>query len=101
MHHCPPENKPLTDLSSVSTHDFTINNYTGGNTTQERPGKLKAETSGHPISSKTWTAKSMCSHLHAEWILHKQTLLSDNSEKDIRKYHATLGKVFDALSDAE
>ena len=45
--------------------------------------------------------KSVCSHLHAECISHKQRLLSDNGEKDIRKYCATLVKVFDALSDAE
>ena len=45
--------------------------------------------------------KSVCSHLHAECILHEQRLLSDNSEEDIRKYRAALVKVFDALSDVE
>ena len=34
-------------------------NYAGGNATQERPGKSKAETCGHPISSRTWTVKSV------------------------------------------
>ena len=43
----------------------------------------------------------MCSHLHAEQTSHEQRSLSDNSEKDIGKYRATLGKVFDALSDVE
>lgn len=76
-------------------------NYAGGNATQERPGKSKAETRGHPISSRTWTAKSVCSHLHAERISHEQKSLSDNGEKNIGKYRAALVKVFDALSDAE
>ena len=76
-------------------------NYAGGNATQERPGKSKAETRGHPISSRTWTAKSVCSHLHAEHISHEQRSLLDNGEKDIRKYRAALVKVFDALSDVE
>ena len=43
----------------------------------------------------------MCSHLHAEHISHEQRSLSDNGEKDIGKYCATLVKVFDALSDVE
>ena len=76
-------------------------NFSGGNATQERPGMSKAETCGHPTSLRMWTTNSMCSHLHAGQILDEQKLLSDNSEKDIGKYHATLAKVFEALSDME
>ena len=56
---------------------------------------------GHPTSSKTWMAKSMCSHIYVDCILDKQKALSNKGEKNIGKYHATLTNVFEALSEAE
>ncbi|KAI0246681.1 hypothetical protein BJV78DRAFT_1157702 [Lactifluus subvellereus] len=39
---------------------------------------------------KTWTAKSMCSHVFAEQISNEQKSLSENGEKDIRKLSKTI-----------
>ena len=64
-------------------------------------GKSKSDTRGHPTSTKTWTAKSVCSHLFPNRISDEQMRLSDGAEKDIGKYRAALNHVFDDLSEAE
>jgi hypothetical protein len=76
-------------------------NYASGNAKEERPGKSKSDTRGHPTSSKTWTAKSVCSHLFTARISDEQKLLSDGGEKAIGKYRAALANVFDNLSEEE
>ena len=56
---------------------------------------------GHPTSTKSWTAKSVCGHLFTERISDEQKRLSDGGEKDIGKYRAALSNVFKELSEAE
>jgi len=56
---------------------------------------------GHPTSSKAWTAKSVCSHIFADWISKEQKLLSNGGKKDIRKYHTALSNIFEALNEEE
>jgi hypothetical protein len=76
-------------------------NYAAGHAKETKPSKLKADTCGHLTLSKTWTAKSVCAHLFSDRISDEQKQLSDDGEKDIRKYHAALSAVFEELSDAE
>ena len=76
-------------------------NYAGGNAKEARPAKDKSDTHGHPMSSKAWTAKSVCSHIHADRISEEQKSLSEAGEKDIGKYRAALSNVFKALSEHE
>ena len=76
-------------------------NYASGHAKESRPAKGKSETCGHLTSSKTWTTKAACGHLHMDRISKKQKSLSNNGEKDIGKYHSTLAHVFDALTDAK
>ncbi|KIM78570.1 hypothetical protein PILCRDRAFT_11036 [Piloderma croceum F 1598] len=76
-------------------------NYAGGHAKEPRPTKLKVDTCGHPTSSKAWTAKSVCGHIFVERISAEHKNLSEDSEKDIGKYCATLAKVFDELTEAE
>jgi hypothetical protein len=59
------------------------------------------DTRGHPISTKAWTAKSVCKHIFADRISDEQKRLSDDREKDIGKYHPALASIFEALSPAE
>jgi len=68
---------------------------------EERPGKSKSDTRGHPASSKMWTAKSVCSYLFTARISDEQKLLSDGGEKDIGKYRAALANVFDNLTSVK
>jgi hypothetical protein len=63
--------------------------------------KSKVNTHGHPTSSKTWTAKSVSAHIFTEHISNEQRKLSDDGDKDIGKYHATLVNVFNELTKAE
>ena len=58
------------------------------------------DTRGHPTSSKAWTARSVCGHIHVDRISKEHTALSDNGEKDIDKYHTALSYVF-VLSEGE
>ena len=53
------------------------------------------------MSSKVWTAKSVCSHIHMDRISEEQKSLSENGERNIGKYCAALGNVLKALSEAE
>ena len=76
-------------------------NYAAGHAKETRPSKSKADTRGHPTSSKTWTAKSVCAHIFSDRISDEQKRLSDDGEKDISKYRAALSAVFEELSDAE
>ena len=76
-------------------------NYAGGNAKEVRPAKDKSDTRGHLMSSKAWTAKSVCSHIHTDRISEEQKSLSEAGEKDIRKYRAALSNVFKALSEHE
>ena len=62
---------------------------------------MKSDTRGHPTSSRTWTAKSVCSHVFSDHISEEQKRLSDGGEKDIGKYRAALATVFEELSEAE
>jgi hypothetical protein len=73
----------------------------GGNTKEPRTEKSKVNTRGHPTSSKVWTAKSVSGHIFAECISDEQWKLSNDGDKDIRKYHAALAKVFNELTEAE
>jgi hypothetical protein len=72
-----------------------------GNTKEVRPAKSKSDTRGHPTSSKSWTAKSVCGNLFADRISAEQIKLSDGGEKDIGKYRPALANVFEQLSEAE
>ena len=72
-----------------------------GNSKEERPGKSKVDTRGHPTSTKAWTAKSVSGQIFADRVSNEQISLSDGPEKDIGKYHAALTIVFDALSEEE
>jgi hypothetical protein len=76
-------------------------NYTTAHAKEERPGKVKSDTRGHPTSSQTWTAKSMCSHLYVDRISDEQKCLSRNGEKDIGKYCPALTSVFESLTDQQ
>jgi hypothetical protein len=76
-------------------------NYAAGHAKGTRPQKTKSDTRGHPTSSKTWTAKSVCAHLFSDRISDEQKKLSDDGEKDIGKYRAALSKIFDALNEEE
>src|ERR1700691_6039251 len=76
-------------------------NYASGNATEERPERSKSDTRGHPTSTKSWTAKSVCGHLFTERISDEQKRLSNGGEKDIGKYRAALSNVFEELSEAE
>jgi hypothetical protein len=76
-------------------------NYASGNTKEERPGKSKSDTRGHPTSSKAWTAKSVCGQIFNARISDEQKSLSDGPDKDIGKYRAALSNVFDNLSEEE
>jgi len=62
---------------------------------------VKSDTRGHPTSSRTWTAKSVCSHVFSDRISEEQKRLSDGGEKDIGKYRAALATIFEELSEAE
>jgi hypothetical protein len=73
-------------------------NYASGNSKEPRPGKLKSDTRGHPISSKAGMAKSVCAHAFADRISNKQIRLSDGGEKDIGKYWAALTTIFEGLT---
>jgi len=76
-------------------------NYAGEHAKEARPTKSKLDTCGHPTSSKTWMAKSVCSHVFVDRISNKQKRLSNDGEKDVGKYHAALANVFDELTEAE
>ena len=76
-------------------------NYAGGNAKEVRPTKDKSDTCGHLMLSKAWTAKLVCSHIHADRISEEQKSLSEAGEKDIGKYRAALSNVFEALSEHE
>ena len=67
----------------------------------DRPVKVKADTRGHPTSSKAWTARSICGHHYADRISDAQKALSDGGEKDIGKYPAALAQVWNELTEAE
>ena len=75
-------------------------NYASGNAKEERPGKTKSDTRGHPTSFKAWTAKSVCAHLFTARISDEQKRLSDG-DKEIGKYRAALSAVFEELSEEE
>ena len=66
-----------------------------------KPEKSKSDTRGHPTSTKTWTAKSVCSHIHSKRISDEQTKLSNDGDKIIGNYRAALGKVFEDLDEVE
>jgi hypothetical protein len=66
-----------------------------------KPEKSKSDTHGHPTSTKTWTAKSVCSHIHSKCISDEQTKLSNDGDKIIGNYRAALGKVFEDLDEVE
>jgi hypothetical protein len=68
---------------------------------EPRPGKSKSDTCGHPILSKTWTAKSVCDHAFMDCISNEEMWLSDGEEKDIGKYQATLSTIFEGLIEVE
>ena len=68
---------------------------------EDRSEKSKPNKHGHLTSSWTWTAKSICSHRFVDRISEVQKQLSDNGEKVIRNYRATLTNVFDALTEEE
>jgi len=53
------------------------------------------------MSTKSWTAKSVCSHLFSDHISDEHKRLSDGGDKDIGKYRAGLSSVFDELSEDE
>ena len=72
-------------------------NYASGNAKEERPGKSKADTRGHPTSLKVWMAKSVCGHLFVARISDEHKSLSNGREKDIGKYCAALANIFDNL----
>ena len=76
-------------------------NYAGGNAKEVRPAIDKSDTRGHPTSSKAWTTKLVCSHIHMDRISKEQKSLSEAGEKDIGKYCAALFNVFKALSEHE
>jgi len=76
-------------------------NYATGSAKEEGPAKSTSNTRGHPTSSKTWTSKSVCSHIFTARISDEQTKLSGGGEKDIGKYRAALLNVFKNLSKAE
>ena len=76
-------------------------NHAAGHAKETRPSKSRSNTCGDPVSSKTWTAKLVCAHLFANGISDEQKRLSDDGEKDIGKYHATLSNIFEELSDEE
>jgi len=76
-------------------------NYATRSAKEERPAKSKSDTRGHPTWSKTWTSKSICSHIFTARISDKQMKLSGGGEKDIGKYCAALLNVFKNLSEAE
>ena len=73
-------------------------NYASGYSKEECPVKSKADTRGHPTSSRSWTAKSVCRHHYAERVSDEQKRLSEGSKKDIGKYHAASATVFNALT---
>jgi hypothetical protein len=74
-------------------------NYAIAQSKEERPGKAKSDTRGHPTSSQTWTVKSVCSHLYVDKISNEQKCLSGNGEKDIGKYCPALTSIFESLTD--
>jgi hypothetical protein len=75
-------------------------NYAAGHA-KERDQQNQVDTRGHPTSSKTWTAKSVCAHLFSGRISDEQKRLSDDGEKDIGKYRAALSTVFEGLNEEE
>jgi hypothetical protein len=75
-------------------------NYATGHAKDAKLSKSKSDTRGHPTSSKSWTAKSVCGHLFTKRISDEQMRLSDG-EKEIGKYHAALSNVFDELNAEE
>jgi hypothetical protein len=48
-----------------------------------------------------WMAKSVSAHIFTERISNEQQKLSDDGDKDIGKYCATLANVFNKLTKAE
>ena len=73
-------------------------NYASANS---KEGKAAKDTHSHPTSSKAWTARLVCGHIHVDRISEEHKALSDNGEKDIGKYRAALANVFEALSEGE
>ena len=76
-------------------------NYASGHCKGERSTKAKNDTCGHPTSSRSWRAKSVCGHHFADHVSDEHKWLSNGAEKDIGKYHAALAAVFNELTDAE
>ena len=76
-------------------------NYASGKATEDRPGKLRLDTHGHLASSRSWTTKSVCGFVFVDCISDQQKSLSDGPDKDIRKYWAVLGSVFESLNEVE
>ncbi len=89
-----------TDKHAQSLRTW-FGNYASGNAKDDRPGRSKSDTRGHPTSARAWTAKSACGHIFADQVSIEQKALSDGGEKDIGKYRAALSKVFDDLSEEE
>ena len=75
-----------------------FSNYASANS---KEGKAAKDTRGHPTSSKAWTARLVCGHIHVARISKEHKALSDNGEKDIGKYCAALANVFEVLSEGE
>jgi hypothetical protein len=76
-------------------------NYAAAHAKEERQGNSKSDGRGRATSSRTWTAKSVCSHEFSDRISDEQKRLSENGEKDIGKYRAALSNVFGDLTDEQ
>lgn len=63
--------------------------------------RSRVDKRGHPTSSRSWTAKSVCGKLHSHLVAEVQTRLSGGTEKHLAVYSAALGEVFTGLSDEE
>lgn len=79
----------ITNVSSVC---IWFGNYVTGHVTIE-PAKSKSNTHGHLTSTRTQTAKSVCSHIHLKHISNEQIKMSNDGENVIRssrvEYQAT------------
>jgi len=78
-----------------------FNNSASGHAKEERPAKSKADTRGHPTSTKSWNAKSVCGQIFTERVSDEQKRLSEHGDKAIRTYQTALASVMEALTEAE
>ena len=92
---------PIGDSKFFQCVRTWFGNYASGHSKNDRAGTSKADTRGHPTSTRTWTAKSVCGYHYSKRVSEEHKKLSEGVEKNIGKYHAALSMVFNELTEAE